>query len=709
MKIILDTETTRQKNPITGKDDPSPYNPLNRLVSVQVKNVDTGAKFFYPVFHSEQDPNKIEYARIQRWLDEADLLIGHNLKFDLQWLLAAGFKYEGKLHDTQIFEYVYNRGRKSSLRLADLAEKLGLPPKLDILEEYWKQGINTDCIPLAELMEYGLQDLDTTDALYHSQRNRYSNDDAVRFLWKSIELTNEALYPIVEMERNGCAIDKEALADVEREYVTELQELERGIRLKISDLMGDTPINLDSPDDMSKLLYGFEVKDKKLWAQTLGIGSSERNSVKKKKIPRLLPESRLRAIIKAQTTPLYKTEAQHCNECHGKGKIRRIKKDGSEWKKETICKNCDGVGFLYISSKSRAGLRLHPINSQFATAAGFAADKKVIERYLQNDGLDEEVKAFLRALARHSAITSYLSTFVEGIRNNTREDGLLHTSLNQCVTATGRLSSSNPNFQNLPRGNTFPVRKAIKSRFEGGSILEVDFAGLEYRVAVMLAECPVGLQSITSGKDRHQVSAEIIFGVSKEQCDPVEWKTFRQNAKAHTFKPLYGGESGTEAEQKYYKAFLEEHTGIAEWHERLCDEAVATGEVRTPFHRIFSFPNARRNSKGRVVGKTQIVNYPVQSAATADIIWLVICDIYKEMKKAQVKSKLILQVHDAVVLDIHPAELNLMIKIVKNSFDKVWELMYTRYGYKTEVPIDSEMSVGPNWKDKKEIKLNELV
>src|ERR1700688_2077754 len=107
MKLVIDTETTRQKNPITGRDDPSPYNPANKLVSVQIKNLETGEKVFYPFYHKENTiAISVIHELVQKWLNAAELLIGHNLKFDMGWLYACGFNYTGAVYDTMIFEYV---------------------------------------------------------------------------------------------------------------------------------------------------------------------------------------------------------------------------------------------------------------------------------------------------------------------------------------------------------------------------------------------------------------------------------------------------------------------------------------------------------------------------------------------------------------------------------------------------------------------------
>jgi hypothetical protein len=113
---------------------------------------------------------------------------------------------------------------------------------------------------------------------------------------------------------------------------------------------------------------------------------------------------------------------------------------------------------------------------------------------------DEELRLFVEKINRYTALGTYLKTFVEGIKKHKTENNFLYPSFTQCVTATGRLSSQNPNFQNQPRARTFPIRKVIVSRFENGKIMEVDFAQLEFRTAVFLAQDKQGMKDILSYK-----------------------------------------------------------------------------------------------------------------------------------------------------------------------------------------------------------------
>src|SRR5210317_1447133 len=186
-----------------------------------------------------------------------------------------------------------------------------------------------------------------------------------------------------------------------------------------------------------------------------------------------------------------------------------------------------------------AGLKLVPEGPNDASINGFKTDKTTIERLIIQAERKDNLEAiqFLTGIRRLNAINTYLDSFVTGIKTYTRPDGILHAQFNQTTTRTGRLSSSNPNFQNQPRGGTFPVRRCVVSRFDGGEVLEADFSGLEFRVAGELSRDPQIIEDILGGKDVHKQTASIINQCGIDEVD----KNMRQRAKAYTFAPLYGG------------------------------------------------------------------------------------------------------------------------------------------------------------------------
>ena len=295
-------------------------------------------------------------------------------------------------------------------------------------------------------------------------------------------------------------------------------------------------------------------------------------------------------------------------------------------------------------------------------------------------------------IIRYNSIDTYLNTFVAGIQQHTNNKGFLHPKFMQCVTATGRLSSRDPNFQNQPRGATFPIRKAVVSRFKDGKVMEMDYEQLEFRTALFLAQDKQGMEDVINGVDVHQYTADII-GVS------------RQEAKAHTFKPLYGGVTGTEDEKRYYDAFKEKYKDIATWHEKLQTEAIQHKVVKLPTGREYAFPGAQRQAWGGSTFSTQIKNYPVQGFATADIVPITCIEVYKLMKKAKLKSVLINTVHDSIVVDIHPDEEQQVIDLFKEGAGNVVPRLKEQYNIDFNVPLDVEMKIGYNWLKLNEVKL----
>jgi len=274
---------------------------------------------------------------------------------------------------------------------------------------------------------------------------------------------------------------------------------------------------------------------------------------------------------------------------------------------------------------------------------------------------------------------------------------MLHVQLLQHRTGTGRLSGANPNMQNMPRGQTFPVKKVFVSRWKGGKILEADFAQLEFRVAAFLSQDKIAIQEVSTGFDVHSYTAKVISDAGQ--------KISRQDAKAHTFAPLYGasGFGRTEAEASYYQQFTTKYKGISEWHKRLANEILNTGKIKTPSGREFAWPDVQRRRNGSVTYFTQIKNYPVQSFATADIVPISLIYIDKLLEANKMKSCIVNTVHDSIVIDVHPNEVDKVIRIVKATNDNLINIVNTKWNIDFNVPLLLEAKIGDNWLDTKDV------
>ena len=676
MITTVDVETSWQVTS-SGGYDPSPFHPDNILVSVGINDE------YYFTNHSERI-DKGCYHNIQSILDKTTLLIGHNIKFDLMWLLESGFKYNGRVYDTMLGEYILNRGIRKSLTLEMSCRRRRIGSKDSRIKDFTDRGIPFQNIPVGLVEEYGRMDVQITRDLFNSQMSDFKMPKN-KHLLKTAKMMNEFLVVLSDMERNGINVSLDELSKVEKEYRAEFAYLKQKIDKIVYKQMGDTKINLASPEQLSWLIYSMKPKDKKEWAKIFNVGI-DKSTGKNKRRPNY-SRQQFRNLVSDNTEIIHRTVAEQCVHCKGKGVIKKIKKDGSPFKNYTKCPDCDGDGYIYSAIAKVAGFRQRPRNVYDIAESGFRTDKLTLNKIAAE--AEGEFKEFIDAIVRHNAVDTYLNTFVEGLKNFTNEKGFLHPKFMQAITATGRLSSRDPNFQNQPRGKTFPIRKVVTSRFKDGKILEIDFAQLEFRTAVYLAQDKQGMEDIKNKIDVHQYTADII-GVS------------RQDAKAHTFKPLYGGVTGTEDEKRYYTKFLEKYKGIKEWHDKLQSEAIRFKRVKLPTGREYSFPYAERTPWGGSTYGTQIKNYPVQGFATADIVPLACINIYNLMKEKKVKSLLVNTVHDSIIADVYPGEDRVMADIFKQGTADVIPALKTYYNIDFNVPLDTDLKIGYNWLDMKE-------
>jgi DNA polymerase I-like protein with 3'-5' exonuclease and polymerase domains len=679
MKLTLDVEnTTTQRD---GKLHLDPFEPENSLTMIGVLT-DQGMEQHFPFDHSDVPNQQDYYERVQWYLDQATIIIAHNAAYDLMWLWESGFKYDGPVFDTMLAEYVLQRGIKEPLSLEACAERYELDTKKqDTLKEYFKQGYSTRDIPYNELCEYLSADLHATQQLADKLMYRLNTLPDAR-LMDTVTLTNQVAVCLARIYQRGFKVDLSVLDDVREEFEAEKIQLEEDLQSHVRKVMGDTPINLNSPEQLSWVIYGRKVIDKNDWSEL---------------IDPYMPETEFNQLILTRTQRMYRTVAEQCTDCGGSGYIRKTKKNGEPFAKPSRCLTCNTEGFLFKPTDTLAGFKFKPPSPKWASANGFTTSKvnlEILEGAARSKGMPDAAD-FLHKVRRLSAVDTYLSSFVEGIKTHTKQDGFLHVRLLQHRTATGRLSGADPNMQNMPRGGTFPVKKVFVSRFEGGKVMEADFAQLEFRAAAYLSQDEVAIEEVSTGFDVHAYTAKVISDAGQP--------TSRQDAKAHTFAPLYGatGFGRTKAEAEYYTHFTEKYRGVAEWHSRLAKEAIETQKITTPSGREFAFPDVVRKASGRVSHFTQIKNYPVQSFATADIVPIALLHIDELLKDK--KSCIVNTVHDSIVIDVHPDEEQQVINVIDETNNALPQLIAARWGVNFNVPLLLEAKIGPNWLDTKDV------
>jgi DNA polymerase-1 len=275
--------------------------------------------------------------------------------------------------------------------------------------------------------------------------------------------------------------------------------------------------------------------------------------------------------------------------------------------------------------------------------------------------------------------------------------GRIHTSYNQTVTSTGRLSSSDPNLQNIP------VRGKLGRRFrqafipeEGHLFLSADYSQIELRVLAHLSEDPSLMEIFLKDRDIHQETARQVFGTST--LLPEEQ---RRRAKIINFSIIYGAsayslakelETSTSEAQKFINLYFEKFPKVAEYLEKGVKEALEKGYSETLFGRKRQVPELRHREKlTQQAGRRIALNAPIQGTA-ADLMKKAMIDIWSELKKRHLKSKMILQVHDELVFEVPDEERDEMEGLVKERIERVFPL---------KVPLKAHLGWGINWAEAK--------
>ena len=678
MRLVLDVEnSTTVRN---GKKHMDPFEISNHLVQVGMVNADNHDELHIVNIDHDEAKDKSGAGRklVQDILDITTLLIMHNAQHDLMWLWESGFKYDGLIYDTMLAEYVLDRGQRTALSLGACAERRNLEvQKDDTLKRYFKEGYNTNEIPLDELSFYLRCDILSTSWLFHSIEADYAKPES-----ESLAVIRDTTFAtcktLTRMYMSGIKVDLQELERVRELFERERAELEDRLQKKVRQIMGDTPVSLTSNEQMSQVIFSRRMVNKKEWVDLFEFTSTV---------------DEYKDAVKANSKPVYRTKAFTCPTCEGQGKTYKTKKDGTRFAKPNKCKDCDTRGFQLTETQQIAGLRFSAPNKSWVSANGFSTSKEnleVLAATARNNNMSE-AEDFLNDLKRLSAISSYLSSFVEGIANFTKHDGFLHVALTQHITATGRFSGRNPNMQNMPRGGTFPVKRVFVSRWEGGKIMEADFAQLEFRTAAFLAQDEKAMEEIATGFDVHSYTAQVITDAGQ--------KTSRQDAKAHTFAPLFGatGYGRSKAEAAYYKHFVEKYEGIAAWHKKLGDEAMRFMKITNVSGRQYAFPDVRRRDNGMPSHFTMIKNYPVQGFATGDVVPVVLNRLHELLQPLH--SCVVNSVHDSMVVDVHPDEEREVLAIIDQLNTGINDLVEQTYNVTMNVPLLLEAKIGPNWLD----------
>lgn len=256
------------------------------------------------------------------------------------------------------------------------------------------------------------------------------------------------------------------------------------------------------------------------------------------------------------------------------------------------------------------------------------------------------------------------------------------------------------NFQNFDR----TLKKLFTSRGTGGrsKIGERDAAQLEFRVAAELGHDEVAKASILNKEDVHGYTASIVFtkiwNKVKDDKESKKREEIRTEAKAHTFKPLFGGTSGTKEEQRYYAAFKEKYHQLAAEQDAWVNTALIEKKYRMCTGLIFYYPDVKMTATGYIQGNTNVRNYPIQNLATAEIIPIGVTILWHNIKRMKLNTIIINTVHDSIITDEDPTETEVLNELTSTIFKKdVIDYLKQVYGITFSIPLEIDNKIKTHW------------
>lgn len=324
------------------------------------------------------------------------------------------------------------------------------------------------------------------------------------------------------------------------------------------------------------------------------------------------------------------------------------------------------------------------------TKTGWSTDVEVLTKLAEEHDIAARILDY-RSLAKLK------STYCDALPKLVHPDtGRIHTSFNQAVTATGRLSSSEPNLQNIPIRSEEGRR--IREAFvpaEGNLLLAADYSQVELRILAHMADEPALKESFAHGEDIHSRTASEIFGVFLELVTPE----MRRSAKTINFGVLYGMSAfglakalniGRKEAQEYIDSYFARYPKVLEFMEAKKEEGRQQGYVSTLFGRRCSVAEINsRNGAVRGYAERNAINYPIQGTA-ADIIKVAMVAISRRLQQEKLQARMVLQVHDELVFDVPEAELEILQKLVREEMEGAASLA---------VPLLVDMGTGRNWRE----------
>lgn len=721
------------------------------------------------------------------------LLVGFNIKFDiLHAIVSDEVNYKaymkwvaqgGNVWDCQLAEYLLNgmTPDQHMLSLDEAAPRYGGDTKIDEVKALWEAGIDTPDIPEDLLTEYLHGDVSNTNKIFRGQLERARACGQV----KSILLNMGSLLFTIEAEKNGMAADKELGLELAKELASRRDELDAKL---VDYLPEDLPFefNWGNRYHLSPLIFGGKVKYR---AFEYDLDLDTLNAVRATKGLAPATASTTMVAPTEQTRDFYAYPA--IKETH------YLLQDGTTIPKDETDQWLNSLdpqlttalpNFVFVKSGKSAGQpktvsvsrpnydkpkgRMVDVHYQFpgftepdaewasSTEGLYSVAGEVIEALGARD------IPFLKDLGERAKVNKDLTTYFittdpktgeqKGMLTLVQPDGIIHHSINHTSTVTGRFSSSNPNLQNLPKGNKSKVKQVFRSRFPGGKIVQSDFSALEIYIQAILTGDNNLIADLKQGLDMHCRRVAETYSIPYEEalhlCKATnpdgsimypEWDSKRTKAKIFSFQRAYGAGAALIAAQTgmtvdEVKALIaaEEvmYPEIEPYYDRLAAQVEAskrgvrkvvphpnfpahqvelrTGYHRTPDNKLYAWleqpaPKFVVEREGRWTGfsTTELKNYEVQGGGAEwakAAMWLVVRAFY-HFENFGGKALLNNQVHDACYADTHPDVGIAPAALLHACMEGASELMETYFGWPLPVHVPSDTTWGDSMADENKI------
>ena len=321
------------------------------------------------------------------------------------------------------------------------------------------------------------------------------------------------------------------------------------------------------------------------------------------------------------------------------------------------------------------------------TKTGYSTSADVLEKLAPDYPV-------VRKILEYRQLTKLKSTYADGLAVYIKDDGRIHGTFNQTITATGRISSTEPNLQNIPI--RMPIGKELRKVFipkDGCVFIDADYSQIELRVLAHMSGDESLIEAYNSAQDIHRITASKVFKTPFDEVTELQ----RRNAKAVNFGIVYGISSfglsqdlsiSRKEASEYIKQYFETYPGIKAFLDKTVERAKEDGYVRTLYGRIRPIPElASSNFMQRSFGERIAMNSPIQGTA-ADIMKIAMITVDRQLRKSGLKSRIVLQVHDELLLEVEKDEKDVVQKIVADSMMNAANL---------KVRLEIGISSGKNW------------